>query len=130
MTGFSAASQSSLCATISHRVLSAAVELDEVAEGTELSGLPDQLREYSKIAESLGKSITRATSVSGTLQHILSGFLDSCAQAAAVLEKEVKTFGAGKANSATTDPTTVSKFEHWTAIATQASELLKASIKV
>lgn len=130
MAGFSAVSESSLCTTISHRVLAAAVELDEVDEVTQFSGLPDRLRAYSKVAESLAESITRATAVSETLQEVLSGFLDSCAQAAAVVEKEIKMVGSGQANPPVIDSRALSEFERWIALATQAFELLQKSTQV
>ena len=129
MTAFSGVSQSSLCTTISHRALSAAVELDELTEVAQFSGLPNRLRQYSKVAESLADSIGRASVISEELQDTLSQFLNSCAQAAAVLEKEIKALGSRQPNEPPINPTVLSEFERWAALATQAFELLQQIVQ-
>jgi hypothetical protein len=101
MDGFSVASLTSTCASISHRALSTAVEIDELqkaaspstsdAAGLEgLVFLGTKLLQFRQHMDILQECLTTASTISPKLQDVVVRALKQCDSASAVLEKQVK----------------------------------------
>ncbi|KAB5549549.1 ankyrin repeat-containing domain protein [Coniochaeta sp. 2T2.1] len=100
MNGFSVASLSSTCSSISHRALSTAVEIDELRKASPSSNdgpalealgfLGTRLQQFRQHTDVLLECLTSATLISPTLQDVVTRTLRQCDAALAVVEKQVK----------------------------------------
>jgi hypothetical protein len=103
MQGFSVASLTSTCSTISHRALSTAVEIDELQKAVSPSGgdasssglerlvfLGTKLLQFRQHTDILQECLSSAATISPRLQAIVVRSLRQCDSASAVLEKQVK----------------------------------------
>lgn len=129
--GFSPASRpTSLCATISSRCFSAAVTFDELAGVAEFSSLSGFLRDLGAAADTLSEALTRthAAVVSEAVWGVLSPTLESCAQATATIEKEVKVINSEVA-SRSIGAGVISGYEDWAVVAIDAIGLLSKLVQ-
>jgi hypothetical protein len=100
MNGFSVASLSSTCSSISHRALSTAVEIEELRKASpsgddapvvkELVFLGTKLLQFRQHTDILQECLGTASIISPKLQEIVVRSLRQCDVASAVLEKQVK----------------------------------------
>ncbi|KAH8905753.1 hypothetical protein BR93DRAFT_698908 [Coniochaeta sp. PMI_546] len=100
MNGFSVASLTSTCSSISHRALSTAVEIDELRKARpssddfpvvkELVFLGTKLLQFRQQIDILQECLTTASIISPKLQEVVVRSLRQCDAASAVLEKQVK----------------------------------------
>lgn len=120
MDGFSIASVTATCRTLSHRALSATVELDEILERStipipwsqKLASLSAKLEQFKKSVEELLQTLDANAVVSEGLKRMLSAALQECDEAAAVLTKQVKRIGAQTAPEAI-DLSVISQYEYF-----------------
>lgn len=88
----------SACETISHRLISTAVELDHLVKSADpasvklqrLLALCGSLAQFKDAVEQLGESLRAATVVSQLVQSALNVSVLPCADASAVIEKQVQ----------------------------------------
>ncbi len=119
MDGFSIASITATCRTLSHRALSATVELDEILQRStipipwsqKLASLSAKLEQFKKSVEDLQQKLDANAVVSGGLKRMLSAALQECDGAAAVLSKQVKRIGPQTAPEAI-DLSVISQYEY------------------
>lgn len=98
MDSFSVASLTSTCGTISHRVLSCAVEVDELAKPLDprnpslqkLTKLSARLQQFRQTINQLQEGLETASVFSPTLRTTLDNSLTTCGHATAVLDKQIK----------------------------------------
>ena len=120
MDGFSIASVTATCRTLSHRALSATVELDEILQRStipipwsqKLASLSAKLEQFKKSVEELLQTLDANAVVSEGLKRMLSAALQECDEAAAVLTKQVKRIGAQTAPEAI-DLSVISQYEYF-----------------
>ncbi|OIW23838.1 hypothetical protein CONLIGDRAFT_111743 [Coniochaeta ligniaria NRRL 30616] len=100
MNGFSVASLTSTCSSISHRALSTAVEIDELRKQSpssddapvvkELLFLGTKLLQFRQHTDILQECLGTASLISPNLQEVVVRSLRQCDTASAVLEKQIK----------------------------------------
>jgi hypothetical protein len=101
MNGFSVASLTSTCSSISHRALSTAVEIDELQKAASPSSdssrslerlvfLGSKLLQFRQHTDILQECLTTPSTISPKLQEIVVRALRQCDIASAVLEKQIK----------------------------------------
>ena len=100
MNGFSVASLTSTCSSISHRALSTAVEIDELRKASPSSSdgpalealgfLGTRLQQFRQHTDILLECLTSASLISPGLQEVVTRALRQCDTALAVIEKQVK----------------------------------------
>lgn len=100
MNGFSVASLTSSCSSISHRALSTAVEIDELRKASpsgddspaveKLAFLGTRLQQFRQHTDILQECLGTASVISPKLQEVVQRSLRQCDAASAILEKQVK----------------------------------------
>ncbi len=101
MDGFSVASLTATCGTLSHRALSITVELDDILEhgifaihiSQQLKSLSAKLVQFKNAVDQLRESLSGSPSFSDEFQHVLSESLSNCDGAVAVMSKQIKRIG-------------------------------------
>jgi hypothetical protein len=101
MNGFSAASVTSTCGAVSHRALSTAVEIDEIAKHgpadhprlQKLRFISTKLQQFRQHADQLQQCLLDSSVISDSLQGIILQSLKKCDAATAIMDKQVKRVG-------------------------------------
>lgn len=97
MQGFSVASVTSACSTISHRALSTATEIDQLRTQSpsvdtgikKLAFLATRLQQFRQHVDTLQQCLRDASAISERLQEVVGTAIAHCDAASAVLQKQV-----------------------------------------
>ncbi|KAH8882498.1 hypothetical protein GQ53DRAFT_454260 [Thozetella sp. PMI_491] len=101
MDGFSVASVSATCSSLSNRALSASIELDEILDygsigrpaSEKLAALLVTLNEFKQSVEELRERLNASPTITDGLQQVLIESLPDCDSVAAIMSKQVKRIG-------------------------------------